>query len=106
MGRSAQPSPRLLRPHGFTRNCRDFDALAASLAETCHVVCMDAAGRGLSEWLPNKGDYSYSLYLSDAAALLARVTAPVLDTRLRIVFGKTSSPLKKYIDWIGTSMGG
>ncbi|MGC2603748.1 MAG: hypothetical protein WA384_20700, partial [Rhodomicrobium sp.] len=45
--------------HGFTRNSRDFDALAASLADTCHVVCMDAAGRGQSEWLPYKGDYSF-----------------------------------------------
>ena len=37
--------------HGFTRNSRDFDALAASLADSCHVVCMDVACRGQSEWL-------------------------------------------------------
>ncbi len=92
--------------HGFTRNSRDFDALAASLAETCHVVCMDAAGRGASEWLPHKGDYSFSLYLSDAAALLARVTAPAPETRLRRMLGAKSSAPKKYVDWIGTSMGG
>ena len=73
--------------HGFTRNSRDFDALAASLADTSHVVCMDAAGRGASEWLHHKGDYSFSLYLSDAAALLARVTAPVPQTRLRRMLG-------------------
>ncbi|MGA9765511.1 MAG: alpha/beta fold hydrolase, partial [Rhodomicrobium sp.] len=69
--------------HGFTRNSRDFDALAASLADTCHVVCMDAAGRGQSEWLPYKGDYSFGLYLADAAALLARVTAPAQASRIR-----------------------
>lgn len=92
--------------HGFTRNSRDFDALAASLAAACHVVCMDAAGRGASEWLPHKGDYSFSLYQSDAAALLARVTAPMPETRLHRMLGRRSLTPKKYVDWIGTSMGG
>jgi pimeloyl-ACP methyl ester carboxylesterase len=92
--------------HGFTRNARDFDALAASLAGTCHVVCMDAAGRGASEWLPHKADYNFSLYLSDAAALLARVTAPLPPpSRIRRLFVKAPLP-PKHIDWVGTSMGG
>jgi pimeloyl-ACP methyl ester carboxylesterase len=92
--------------HGFTRNSRDFDALAASLAETCHVVCMDAAGRGASEWLTHKGDYNFSLYLSDAAALLARVTAPLPPpSRIRRFFGRAPAQ-PKHIDWVGTSMGG
>ncbi|MFZ1108983.1 MAG: alpha/beta hydrolase [Rhodomicrobium sp.] len=92
--------------HGFTRNARDFDELAASLSETCHVVCMDAAGRGASEWLPHKGDYNFSLYLSDAAALIARVTAPMPPpSRIRRLFGKAPAG-PKHIDWVGTSMGG
>ncbi len=92
--------------HGFTRNCRDFDDLAASLSGTCHVVCMDAAGRGASEWLQHKGDYNFSLYLSDAAALLARVTAPLPPPgRIRRLFGTAPTP-PKHIDWVGTSMGG
>lgn len=40
-------APRLVFcVHGFTRNSRDFDALAEALADDCHVVCMDVAGRG------------------------------------------------------------
>jgi pimeloyl-ACP methyl ester carboxylesterase len=92
--------------HGFTRNSRDFDALAASLAEHSHVVCMDVAGRGCSEWLDHKGDYSFSLYLSDAAALLARVTAPVDRRGIRTMFGRQSPGPNRHVDWIGTSMGG
>jgi pimeloyl-ACP methyl ester carboxylesterase len=91
--------------HGFTRNARDFDALAASLADRCHVVCMDVAGRGQSEWLPHKGDYSFGLYLNDAAALLARVTAPAQTSRLRRMLGG-SLPVRQHVDWVGTSMGG
>jgi pimeloyl-ACP methyl ester carboxylesterase len=92
--------------HGFTRNARDFDELAASLSETCHVVCMDAAGRGASEWLPQKGDYNFSLYLSDAAALLARVTAPLPPQgRIKRWFRKAPAG-PKHVDWVGTSMGG
>jgi pimeloyl-ACP methyl ester carboxylesterase len=92
--------------HGFTRNARDFDELAASLSRTCHVVCMDAAGRGASEWLPHKGDYNFSLYLSDAAALIARVTAPAPPpSRLRRIFGRAPRGPKQ-VDWVGTSMGG
>jgi pimeloyl-ACP methyl ester carboxylesterase len=91
--------------HGFTRNSRDFDPLAASLADSCHVVCMDAAGRGDSEWLLHKSDYSFGLYLTDAAALLARVTAPMPASGIRKVLGG-ARVLKRHVDWIGTSMGG
>ena len=41
---------------------------------------MDVVGRGQSDWLERK-DYDFDLYLSDAAALLARVTAPVPESR-------------------------
>ncbi len=93
--------------HGFTRNGRDFDTLAANLADTCHVVCMDVAGRGASEWLSNKSDYSFGLYLADAAALLARVTAPLPSSSIRRMLGKSSRATpKRHMDWIGTSMGG
>ncbi len=91
--------------HGFTRNARDFDALAAALADRCHVVCMDVAGRGQSDWLPHKSDYSFGLYLNDAAALLARVTAPAQTSRLRRMLGG-ARPARRHVDWAGTSMGG
>jgi pimeloyl-ACP methyl ester carboxylesterase len=91
--------------HGFTRNSRDFDELASVLAGSCHVVCMDVAGRGTSEWLTHKSDYSFGLYLNDAAALLARVTAPAPSPGLRgILAAPRAAPC--YVDWIGTSMGG
>jgi pimeloyl-ACP methyl ester carboxylesterase len=76
--------------HGLARNSRDFDFLAAALAARCRVVCMDVAGRGDSEWLENKSEYTFSTYQSDAAAMLARATAPPEAT----------------LDWLGTSMGG
>jgi len=37
---------------------------------------MDVVGRGDSDWLENKADYGFAQYVSDAAALLARITAP------------------------------
>jgi pimeloyl-ACP methyl ester carboxylesterase len=91
--------------HGLTRNSRDFDALATSLADRYRIVCMDVVGRGSSDWLRHKGDYGFPLYLSDAAALLARITAPLPSTRLRrALYGSPRG--RPRVDWIGTSMGG
>ena len=45
--------------HGLTRNGRDFDRLAASLAAARRVVCPDMAGRGRSDWLADGADYGY-----------------------------------------------
>ena len=77
--------------HGLSRNCRDFDFLAAALADHLRVVCPDTAGRGRSAWLANKNDYAYPQYLADVNALIARVTAHC-D--------------KPAVYWVGTSMGG
>jgi len=87
--------------HGLARNSRDFDFLAAALAGDCRVVCMDVAGRGESEWLENKSEYTFSTYQSDAAAMLARATAPAASF-LRRLF-RTD---QRKLDWVGTSMGG
>lgn len=76
--------------HGLTRNCRDFDDLAHALESDFRVICPDVAGRGTSDWLPNKHDYGYPQYMADANALMARATA--------------GGP--KTIYWVGTSMGG
>ncbi|MDH5535768.1 MAG: alpha/beta hydrolase [Betaproteobacteria bacterium] len=76
--------------HGLTRNGRDFDALAQALASDFRVVCPDIAGRGKSDWLAEKKDYSYPQYLADVTALMARLTAGS----------------EKTIYWVGTSMGG
>lgn len=80
-------APTLICVHGLTRNGRDFDALAAALAPYYRIVCPDMPGRGKSEWLAASADYNYALYLSDMAALIAR-----LDVAR--------------VDWVGTSMGG
>ncbi|MDE2423611.1 MAG: alpha/beta hydrolase [Betaproteobacteria bacterium] len=73
--------------HGLTRNAHDFDFLAHYLSKAFHVVCPDIVGRGDSEWLPNKTDYGYPLYLSDMATLIAKLNV-------------------ESVNWIGTSMGG
>lgn len=76
--------------HGLTRNCRDFDTLAAALQQRLRVIAVSIAGRGLSEWLPNKEDYNYPQYMADMTTLIARITA-------------TGA---RDIAWVGTSMGG
>lgn len=85
-GQAATPHT-VLCVHGLARNSRDFDYLAAALTPDCRVLCMDVAGRGDSEWLDNKADYTFTTYQADAAAMLARAGSDKLD-------------------WVGTSMGG
>ena len=92
--------------HGLTRNSRDFDFLAARLADRCRVVCMDVVGRGASDWLEDKSDYGFALYQSDAAALLARLTAPPPEGRVSRFIRKLTHRRAPRVDWIGTSMGG
>lgn len=77
----------LICVHGLTRTGRDFDFLAAALEHEYRVICPDVVGRGQSDWLNDKSDYTYPLYVNDIAMLLARIDA-------------------ERIDWIGTSMGG
>lgn len=94
--------------HGLTRNGRDFDALAQELAGEFRVVCPDVAGRGRSDWLYNKDDYSYPQYLADMNALISRVlarprAAGLLDRLVNLIRG-AGGPEELY--WVGTSMGG
>jgi len=81
-------NPRvLICVHGLTRNGRDFDYVAERLADAYRVVCPDIVGRGRSDWLRVKTDYTYPVYCTDMAALIGKLGA---DT----------------VDWLGTSMGG
>jgi pimeloyl-ACP methyl ester carboxylesterase len=74
--------------HGLTRNGRDFDWLAETLAARgWRVLCPDMPGRGRSAWMRDPGDYGYALYLAVGAALIARSGA-------------------ERVSWLGTSMGG
>ena len=77
----------LICVHGLTRTGRDFDFLAAALEQDYRVICPDVVGRGKSDWLTDKSDYTYPLYVNDLAMLLARIDA-------------------ERIDFVGTSMGG
>lgn len=73
--------------HGLSRQGRDFDTLARSLADHYRVVCPDVVGRGRSDWLADPMGYNLPAYVADMVTLLARLDAEVLD-------------------WVGTSMGG
>ncbi|KAA3653801.1 MAG: alpha/beta hydrolase [Proteobacteria bacterium] len=77
----------LLCVHGLTRNGRDFDFLAAALADEYRVVCPDVVGRGRSEWLAIKAGYGFPQYVADMVTLIARLDVPT-------------------VHWVGTSMGG
>ena len=77
----------LICAHGLTRNARDFDVLAQALSSDYRVVCPDVVGRGRSDWLRVKTDYTFPLYVSDMITLIARLGV-------------------QRVDWVGTSMGG
>ncbi|MBV8521071.1 MAG: alpha/beta hydrolase [Acetobacteraceae bacterium] len=78
--------PPVVCVHGLTRNGRDFDLLAAALADRFWVVCPDLPGRGQSDWLPEAALYQPPTYVIALAHLLAAIGRPVL--------------------WVGTSLGG
>lgn len=72
--------------HGLSRNGRDFDVLAETLASTHRVLSVDMPGRGSSQWLADPGDYVFPTYLTTLTALVARSGV-------------------RTVDWVGTSMG-
>jgi pimeloyl-ACP methyl ester carboxylesterase len=74
--------------HGVSRTGRDFDVLAAALAEQgARVVAPDLPGRGRSEWLSAPTRYTDRAYLRAMATLIGK-----LDVQS--------------VDWLGTSLGG
>jgi len=81
-------NPRVLVcVHGLTRCARDFDALAAAMADQYRVICPDVAGRGGSDWLLDPMLYQIPQYVLDMVTLIAR-----LDV--------------ESVHWVGTSLGG
>lgn len=85
-GNPANPNV-LVCVHGLTRCGRDFDSLAAALADKWRVVCPDLPGRGDSEWLAVKSGYVPPTYCADMASLIARLGTET-------------------VVWFGTSLGG
>lgn len=79
-------APVVVCVHGLTRNGRDFDPLAAALADRFRVICPDLPGRGGSDWLATADLYQPPTYVQALAHLLARLDGPVM--------------------WVGTSLGG
>jgi pimeloyl-ACP methyl ester carboxylesterase len=73
--------------HGLTRNGRDFDTLAERLSLAGPVVAPDMPGRGQSDWMNDKADYGYPLYMNAVAALIGTLGVDE-------------------VDYVGTSMGG
>ena len=62
-------SPVICIP-GLTRNARDFEALAATLAQRRRVLCLDLRGRGDSAYAKDPATYTPLTYAADLAALL------------------------------------
>jgi pimeloyl-ACP methyl ester carboxylesterase len=80
--------PPVLCVHGLTRNGRDFDRLASTLAARGrHVLCPDMPGRGLSDRLANPALYDTPTYATACSHLIASLGV-------------------ERVDWVGTSMGG
>ncbi len=74
--------------HGLARTGRDFDTLAAKMADDYWVICPDTLGRGLSQWAVDKdAEYCYAFYGETALALFEQLGIETMA-------------------WIGTSMGG
>lgn len=70
-GRGDRP-PILCIP-GLTRNARDFEDVAASLAGDWRVIAVDLRGRGGSEAAADPMSYVPLTYLADIEALLAQL---------------------------------
>lgn len=66
---------------GLTRTVADFEVLAPALAESGprRVICLDARGRGLSEYDRNPANYNLLIELGDVvAALTALAVGPAV----------------------------
>lgn len=82
--------PPVVCVHGFSRNGRDFDDLAAALAGEYgfRVLCPDVPGRGLSEWSSDPAtDYTSEALAASMAGFCDELHLDGLH-------------------WVGTSMGG
>ena len=68
-GRSEAAAPVLCLP-GLTRNSRDFEPLAESLADRHRVISPDLRGRGRSEYDGNWHNYHPAQYVADMWVLM------------------------------------
>ncbi|MEW5729080.1 MAG: alpha/beta hydrolase [Pseudomonadota bacterium] len=81
-------APAVVMWHGLARTGRDFDTIAAALAQRWRVICPDTIGRGLSSWSADpEADYTLAAYAGHAVEMLDRLGVAACR-------------------WLGTSMGG
>ena len=72
--------PTVICVHGYTRNGRDFDALAHYLGvKVRHIFCTDVVGRGDSSWFKQAHHYNFNQYVADMNVLIARTRAQHID---------------------------
>lgn len=80
--------PPVLCLHGLTRNSKDFEGVAAHIAEQgWRVIVPDMRGRGKSDYAEDSATYAVPNYIGDVLALLEQ------------------EGIEKFVS-IGTSMGG
>ncbi|MCJ9429043.1 alpha/beta fold hydrolase [Kordiimonas marina] len=63
-------APVVLCIPGLTRNAKDFEEIAAHIADRCRVLCFENRGRGLSEWDPDPSRYTPVTYVGDVLTLV------------------------------------
>ena len=72
-----QGAPPVVLVHGARDHCRNWDWVAARLAQKYHVIAPDLRGHGDSVW-SDCGDYGQAGYIYDLAQLIhQQVEAPV-----------------------------
>lgn len=69
-GRADRPAVVCLP--GLTRNARDFEGLAKSLAGEWRVICVDLRGRGDSDYSKDSASYNPLQYVEDLGQLFAQ----------------------------------
>ncbi len=68
--------PPIICIPGLTRNARDFEAVAARLAGTWRVLCVELRGRGESAYAKDPMSYVPLTYLEDMEALVRELQLP------------------------------
>lgn len=92
--------------HGLSRQGRDFDVLASTMAgQGWRVICPDLVGRGRSGWLRDPQDYNLPQYAMDLTTVIARLNVASVDligTSLggligMVLAGQENSPIRKLV---------
>jgi pimeloyl-ACP methyl ester carboxylesterase len=73
-----QDAPVVICCGGVTNTAMRFNYLAAELAHSSRVICMDWVGRGLSGWMADENDYSLATCTEQLLQMIKHVgAAPV-----------------------------